>query len=302
PSPRAVALLLDSALAACALAGSALACRSAGGAPVRLAVVDDGRDSVRLAAPAARIVSLNPVTTEILFAIGAGRRVVGRTASCDYPAEATRIPSVGGGFPPSVEAVLARRPDLVILYHNPGNAAAAARFAALGIAVLRIRTDHLADVPRAARLLGVLTGAGPAADSVARRFQLGLERERAVTGRGRPERPPVLILAWDQPVIALGAGSFLSELVELAGGRNIFADVPSPSVPATLEAIVARRPSAVITAGVATGTLTGRPEWRTVRAVRDRQLIPLTESVFNRPSPRAPEAIRALRRRLAAVR
>lgn len=286
--PLAVALVL----------GSAPACGQAGGAPARLTVVDDAGDTLRLPGPARRIVSLNPSTTEILFAIGAGRWLVARTPSCDYPSAAAAVPSVGGGFPPNVEAVVARQPDLVVLYHGAGNAAAAARFRQLGVPLLRLRTDHLADVPRAARVLGRLTGTELAADSVAGRFETALETERAASGRARVDIP-VLILAWDQPIIVLGAGSFVSELVELAGGRNVFADVRAPSVPVTLEAIAARRPEAVVTVGGPPG-FAARPEWQAVPAVRHRRLIALTESAFNRPSPRAPEAIGVLRARLVA--
>src|SRR5688572_5362167 len=73
------------------------------------------------AARPARIVSLNPTTTELLFALGAGPRLVGRSDACDYPPRAASVPSLGGGFPPSVEAVVGARPDLVVLYHSSGN-------------------------------------------------------------------------------------------------------------------------------------------------------------------------------------
>ncbi len=284
--PLAIALVL----------GSTPACDQAGGAPARLVAVDDAGDTLRLPRPARRIVSLNPSTTEILFAIGAGRWLVARTASCDYPPAAASVPSVGGGFPPNIEAVAARQPDLVVLYHGAGNAAAAARIRQLGISLVQLRTDHLADVPRAARILGRLTGTEAAADSVASRFESALERERVLAQPRRPDTP-VLILAWDQPIIVLGSGSFISELVELAGGRNVFADIKASSVPVTLEAIAARGPEAVVTLGGSPG-FAARPEWQAVPAVRSRRLIPLTESVFNRPSPRAPEAIGLLRARL----
>src|SRR2546423_13174751 len=97
--------------------------------PVRggIAVTGDAGRRVTLAAPARRIVSLLPSFTEILFAIGAGDRLVGRTTWCDYPPEALAVPSVGDGMPPSVEAVAARRPDLVVLYRAGPNVTAAAQ-------------------------------------------------------------------------------------------------------------------------------------------------------------------------------
>ena len=279
--------------------GSLAACRPAGGSSTGAALVDDAGERVRLGAPPGRIVSLNPTTTELLFALGAGPRLVGRSSACDYPAAAA-VPSVGGGFPPAVEAVAGTRPDLVVLYHSAGNAAAAARLRELGIPVLRLRTDRLRDVARAARVLGEAIGTAAAGDSIADRLETELAAERAAR-RDSTERVPTLLLAWDQPVIVLGAGSFVSELVELAGGRNVFADVPAPSAPVSLEAIAERAPAVVLLVGSEIPGLERRPEWRVLPAVRAGRLLRLTESSSNRPSPRAPAAARALRARLAAL-
>jgi iron complex transport system substrate-binding protein len=291
------ALALVLGLAAC---GSLAACRPAGGSSTGLALVDDAGERVRLGAPPGRIVSLNPTTTELLFALGAGPRLVGRSSACDYPAGAAAVPSLGGGFPPAVEAVLGARPDLVVLYHSAGNAAAAARLRELGIPVLRLRTDRLRDVARAARVLGEALGTGAAGDSIADRLERRLAAEHSVR-RDSTKLVPTLLLAWDQPVIALGAGSFVSELVELAGGRNVFADIAAPSAPVSLEAIAERAPSVVLLVGSEIPGLEHRPEWRTLPAVRAGRLLRLSESSSNRPSPRAPAAVRALRARLAAL-
>jgi iron complex transport system substrate-binding protein len=280
--------------------GSLAACRPAGGSSTGATLVDDAGERVRHGAPPSRIVSLNPTTTELLFALGAGPRLVGRSGACDYPAGAAAVPSVGGGFPPAVEAVAGTRPDLVVLYHSAGNAAAAARFRELGIPVLRLRTDRLSDVARAARVLGEAVGAPAAGDSIADRLEAELAVERAARHHST-ERLPILLLAWDQPVIALGAGSFVSELVDLAGGRNVFADLPAPSAPVSLEAIVERAPAVVLLVGSEIPGLERRPEWRVLPAVRAGRLLRLTESSSNRPSPRAPAAARALRARLAAL-
>lgn len=288
PPLRAIALLL----------GSLAACRPADGSSAPTGLVDDAGTQVRLARPPRRIVSLNPTTTELLFALGAGARLVGRSGACDYPPGAAEVPDLGDGFPPAVEAVAGARPDLVVLYHSTGNAAAAERLRELGIPVLRLRTDRLTDVARAARLLGTAVGAEARGDSVASRLEAELAAERAAAGTAAI---PVLLLAWDQPAIALGGGSYASELIELAGGRNVFGDVVGPSAPVSLEAMAARDPELVILAGSEMPGLERRPEWRTLRAIRDGRVLRLTESSSNRPSPRAPEAIRALRARLTSL-
>jgi ABC-type Fe3+-hydroxamate transport system substrate-binding protein len=262
-------------------------------------VVDDAGDTLRLAAPVRRIVSLNPSTTELLFALGAGDRVAGRTDACDYPEAAGSIPSVGGGFPPVLEPVLARRPDLVVLYRMTANEPVAARLRELGIPVLRLRTDRLSDVARAARALGGVTGRRAAGDSLADGLLRAMDAARARTAD--VGRPGVVLLASDQPVIALGAGSFLSELAELAGARNVFADVAAPSVPTSLEAIAARSPAAVLLAGGISPGFTRRPEWQTLPAIRAGRILSLTASAFTRPSPRGPAAARDLGHRLDAL-
>jgi iron complex transport system substrate-binding protein len=272
------------------------ACHDAGGASGRILVVDDAGDTVHLAAPVRRVVSLNPVITELVFALGAGDRLVGRTESCDYPEAAARVPSVGGWLPPNVEAVAARLPDLVLLYAGPTTAPAATRLRALGITVVAFRTDRLADVSRVARLLGSVLGVRRAADSLASAYDLALDR--LLPADSSRTRSTVALVTWDQPLIVLGAGSFVSEMVELAGARNVFDDIRSSSASISLEALAARAPLLVATVGARSADFARRPEWQAVPAVRAHRLLALTDPTLSHPTPRAPAAIAALRRQL----
>lgn len=282
----------------CALITALVACGHPA-APGPLVLVDDAGDTLRLARPAERVVSLIPAATELLFAIGAGPQVVGRTRYDDWPPEAASVPSVGDGLYPALEAVLARHPDLVVLYRGAGTAGAASRLRALGIPSLAIRTDRLADVPRVARLLGTATGHAAGADSVASRFTRELDSV-SVPPSGHPATgPSVLLLAWDDPPLTIGAGSFLDEVVARAGGRNVFHDLKAASGPVSLEAIVARDPDVVLSFGSDSATLAARPEWRTVRAVRLGHFIVMHGSEFSQPSPRSPAAVARLRRAFA---
>jgi iron complex transport system substrate-binding protein len=272
------------------------ACRPSASPAGGTRIVDDAGDTVKAPATARRIVSLIPATTELLFAIGAGSAVIGRTAWCDYPAAAATVPNLGDGIAPNVEAVLASRPDLVILYNSAQNADVAARLRTLGIAALRLNTDSLGDVDRVGRLLGRLTGHARAADSVAAVFDTALAA--ATTAAAPPRRHKVLLLVWEQPPMTIGRGSFLSELVERAGGRNLFADVTSSAGTVSIEAVASRDPDLILTTTAGPVGFAERPEWRTVRAVRERRFLPVSGSEFNRPSPRAPAAIRELTRLL----
>lgn len=251
--------------------------------------------------PSARIVSLAPASTELLFALGAGPQVVGRTRWGVDPPEAEAVPSVGDGLEPNVEAVAGRRPDLVVFYQSPANAAAMEQLAQLGIRIVAIRMDRLEDVIDAARELGHATGHAARADSLADGFAAALDSARADSGAG--PRRSVLILSWDQPPIIIGGGSFQSQLVDLAGARNVFGELTRPSAQVSIETIAARDPDIVLVIGGGTGTpdWAERPEWKVVRAVRERRFARVEGTAFSHPSFRALDAARLLRRALEAV-
>jgi ABC-type Fe3+-hydroxamate transport system substrate-binding protein len=288
---RHLALLLA---AACAMP------RGPGGA---ITVIDDARDTVRLAHPARRIVSLIPASTELLFAIGAGPGLVGRSQWDSFPAAAIAVPSVGQGITPNIEAIIAQHPDLVVLYQSGSNTPAAKRLRALGIAVVQLRTDLLESVGDHARLLGDLTGTRPQADSVADAFETNLAAATVPLSEvaARATRPSILIVTWDEPPITVGSGSFLDELVSRAGAVNTFHDLQQPSATVSLEAIAQRDPDLILAGRVSDPAFAGRPEWRVVRAVRERRFVRVAGTEFNYPGPRSPQAIRDLRAALLAA-
>ena len=245
-------------------------------------------------APARRIVSLLPSFTEILFAIGAGDRIVGRTQWCDYPLAALEIPSVGDGLPPNIEAVMARRPDLVVLYNAGPNVTAAKQLERAGIQTVLIDLNRLEDLGPAARTLGRLTGRQEQAESLA----IVLD-----SLAGRPPPPSTTSLAfivWDNPPIIIGHGSYLDQLAAQAGAHNVFGDIAAASAQVSLETIVARDPQwiAVLTDSVAPPAFARRREWRAVRAVREGHFLLLPGSLFGRPGPRSGQAVRELRERI----
>ncbi len=245
--------------------------------------VDDFGDTLR--APAAaevRVVSLNPTTTEIVFAIGAGGRLVGRSQWDSWPAAARRVPALGPAVRPNVEAVLAAHPDLVLLYASADDRAAAARFRASGITVAALRVDRIADFRRATRDIGALLGDSARAAAVVDSVDRTLARVRAATRRLPQVR--VFMSAWDQPIIAIGGGSFLDELIAIAGGRNVYADVASPSPTVTLEDVVARDPDVVLASPEARGRMLADPWWRALRAVRQGRVLAFDTAVVGRPS------------------
>ncbi|HEX5004957.1 MAG TPA: helical backbone metal receptor [Gemmatimonadales bacterium] len=281
---RIALILLLLGTAACAGAG-----RDRPASPI--VAVDDLGDTVRLARPATRIASLIPATTELLFAVGLGPAVVGRTTWCDYPDSARLVPSLGDGLQPNLEAIVAARPDLVVLYNSTQNLAAADRLRAQGIAAVVLSTDRLDDVPRLARLLARLGGRAEAGDSLADAFEAALA---AATRPAPPSPSRVLIVAWDQPPIVIGRGSFLSELVARAGAENVFGDLAAASAPVSLEAIAGRSVDVALIFGDSAPDYAARPEWQAVPAVRARRFVYLPAGLFSRPGPRSAEALLVL--------
>lgn len=243
---------------------------------------------------AERVVSLSPAITELFYDLEVEHALVGRTRWADYPPQADDVPSVGDGLSPNVEMILARRPDLVVFYASPSNELAIATLEGLGIASVSLRVDRLADLARGARILGRLTGSEERADSLAGRLMEWVsEVEDAGVGENRPS---VLIPAWDSPPIVVGGGSFLSEIVELAGGANSFGDIERPSLTTSVETIVDRNPDLVLVASDSgIPTWTERPEWQAVAAVRERRFVVVQGSEFSRPSFRVRAAVRQLR-------
>lgn len=258
--------------------------------------VDDAGHPLPPPAARSRIVSLIPATTEILFALGAGDRVVGRTKWDGWPPEALRVPDLGDGIRPSVETVIATRPDLVILYASGDNRDAARALRATGIDVISLRIDSIAEFERATIMLGDAVGEPARARTVVDSVRATLHRVRsATTGR---TRPTVFMLAWETPLMTIGAGSFLSELVEIAGGQNVFGDLEGPSPQVSFEEVMRRDPQFILGSPETAGNLSAIERWRSLPAVRDGRVLVMDTVLVGRPGVRLGEAAVSIARLL----
>ena len=260
------------------------------------AVRDDFGDTLALTAPPQRIISLNPATTELFFALGAGNRLVGRTHYDLYPDAAKAVPDLGNGMQPNVEAVLGARPDLVVLYASNENRDAAARLRSAGVQTLTLRVDRIAEFRRTVMTLGAVLGDTVTARAVVDSVSATLDRVRAATRGAR--RPTAFWKAWDSPVIAIGGGSFLTELVEIAGGTNIYGDDARPSLDVTIEDVVRRDPDVVLAGPESAARMRSAPAWRALRAVRDGRVLVVDTTLVGRPGVRLGEAAVSLARLL----
>jgi len=247
--------------------------------------------------PPQRVVSLMPAATEILFAIGAGDRLVGRTHWGVYPPAAAAVPDVGDGVRPSLESVLARGPDLVILFEGPDTRAAAERLEALGVPTLSLRHNSIPDLYRNIRRIGEAVGCPRSAERVAGRIEQELDGIAVAVGKG--PRPTVYFDVWPDPPMTIGRGSYLDSLISLAGGRNAFGDLEQPSPVVALEAIVHRDPDLVIHAvsGLAADSreaVADRPGWLAIPAVAAGRVATVDADLLGRLGPRVANAVREL--------
>jgi ABC-type Fe3+-hydroxamate transport system substrate-binding protein len=257
-------------------------------------IVDDFGDTLRLSAPASRVVSLNPVTTELLFALNAGQTLVGRTSWDLYPEAAKAVTDVGNGMGPNVEAVLGQRPDLVLLYASESNRLAARQLRAAGVMTLTHRTDKIADLQRVIPVIASAIGADSLGRLVADSVGRSVESVRALP------RPADTLSAywhiWDAPLLTIGGGSYLSELLAVAGAHNVFDDIAQPSPQVSMEEIARRDPDVVLAGPNAAERIRTSPTWRSVRAVREGRVIVIDTTIVGRPGVRMGEAARFLRR------
>ena len=199
------------------------------------------------AQPVRRIVSLVPALTEMLFAVGAGPQVIGVSSYDEFPAEVKKLPKVGALLDPDTERILALRPDFVILYGSQSDLQT--QFARAGIRTFVYRHGGIGTVLDTIREIGAATGHQAEAARVVRDIQSRLDAVRARV-KGRP-RPRVLLVFERQPktlreIYVSGGRGFLHEMLEIAGGQNVFADVERESVQPSTETLISRAPDIVL--------------------------------------------------------
>ena len=259
-------------------------------------ITDDFGDTIRVRAAPSRIVSLNPTTTEMLFAMGAGPRLVGRTHWDLYPDSVRLVPDLGTGIRPNVEAVLGSHPDLVVLYASADNRAAAQQLRKTGVNTVSLKIDLIRDFERASRILGLVLRDSARAQMVSDSVLRTIERVRAST-RDLP-RPTVFWHIWDAPLITIGRGSYMNELIDIAGGRNVYGDIDAPSPPVSIEDVLRRDPQYIITGPEGATKIRADKRWAAAPAVRAGRILVVDTAVVGRPGVRLGEAAVALARAL----
>ncbi|MBA2663905.1 MAG: ABC transporter substrate-binding protein [Bradymonadaceae bacterium] len=252
--------------------------------------------SAQLPGSAARIVSLAPNVTEIIFALGLGDKLVGATRYCDYPAAALDLPRMGGMLDPDFEAIVAARPDLVIGVLGGGDSRIGPRLERAKIPYAFLQMDTIAQTFAGIEQLGELAGDADGGRALAATLRQELfELARELAPLGDAARPSVLMVYDHQPVVAAGPGSFGHELIELAGLRNAAASIDNPYPVLDIEKVFELDPDRLIDATMSRSEEHMMGFWHqhgSLRAVREGAIVRFPDPVLLRAGPRLPEALK----------
>jgi len=220
-----------------------------------ISVIDDTGAEIRLEHAAQRIVSLAPNLTELLFAAGAGHRLIATVRYSDYPESAKTIPVIGDSYNIDLEAVMLLAPDLIVLWESGTGEPVRRRLAELGFTVYRSEPDSPEKIASSILRLGKLAGTELTAATISREFteaMSGLQQQYS----SKPD-VPVFYQFWDQPIFTVNRTHLISRIIELCGGTNIFADLPALTPQVTMEAVLVADPAVII----ASGDNHERPGW-----------------------------------------
>lgn len=266
-------------------------------------VTDDTGREICLTAPARRIVALSPGNTELLFAAGAGDRIVGATSFSDYPAAAERILRIGSYDRFDLEAVVASKPDLVVSWLSGNPATQVAAIERLGLPVYRGEQRELDDIATTIERFGVLAGSGPSAQAAAQAFRDALAALRARYAAVPKVR--VFYQVWDDPLLTAGGDHLISRAIGECGGELLFSAIDKPAPRVDVEAVLAADPEAIIVSGRGENDASWIANWQaypTLRAVRAGNIYFVPPSQLVRATPRVLEGIRTVCAHLDAVR
>ncbi len=250
-----------------------------------------------------RIIASTPSATEILFALGAGDRVVAVTDFCTYPPEACKLPSIGGLLNPSVESWITLRPDLII--YQGGNNRLASNARNLNIETLSIPLDNIEDILSAIKKLGDLLGKSPEAKKLSASIQSRLKGYQKILEDTQSKS--VLLLLGDsndprRDLYAVGKGTFLDELLTLAGGENILPDSLARYPKVTKEFIIKSSPEIIIEAGPKSRLspeeqaerISAWSKFPAIRAVQTKSIFFIGDDYILLPGPRLTKTVERL--------
>ncbi|MDQ7792902.1 MAG: ABC transporter substrate-binding protein [bacterium] len=273
-------------------------CRG-GAAPAGRSFTDGAGRQLILGEIPRRIVSMAPANTEILFALGLGSRVVGVTTWCNYPPEAAGTEKVGDAWAPNYELIVGLEPDLV-LAAGTAESEIVTRLEALGIPVFVVDAPTIEAVGQQILLIGEVTGASIEAGDIAAGIGRRLDDVRGRVMAAGGERPSVFWVL-DEFLWTVGPGSFVHDLITLAGGRNLAEGLGLPYAQYSLEVLIEQDPDVIIAATLDPSFgpgLADLPGWNSLKAVREGRVYRVDGDLVSRPGPRVAEGVETVARLL----
>lgn len=281
------------ALSACG-AGDDTASPSASPSAGPITVTDDSGAEVTLAQPATRIVSLAPANTEIAYAIGAGDKIVAGTSYDDYPEEAKSLPKIGDFANPSVEKIVSFQPDL-ILAAGGIQAGLRSKFEKLGVQVYVVDPTTYEGVMASITELGQLAGASDEAQQVVDTMK---QAQTDVQGKvGSLDKATTFLEIYSEPLMTAGSGTFIDDMITIAGGENIGAEAGSGFPNFSTEVLVQKDPVVYIADSGSMsepGDISKRAGFSELTAVKDGRVYVIDDSVIARPGPRLAQGLQEL--------
>lgn len=257
----------------------------------KIEITDDFGKVVSLDKPAEKIVSLAPSHTEILFAIGAGEKVVGVTTADDYPEDVIGIEKVGGFEGWNLELIMSLEPDLVLNY-GPGKEEDNKRLEESGITVASFMPETIDEVFDTIEKIGVLTGNNEKAVELV--SDMKFKKDEIVLKVKDLGTKKVFYEVYNDPLMTAGPGSFIDELINLAGGENVAKDADNPYPQFDIEKLIESDPEVYLIPNDSTTTLDmlkQRPGFENIQAIKNSQIYFLDANLVSRPGPRIIEGL-----------
>lgn len=282
-------------------AGSALAVTLTLAASAHAAtVIDDTGKPVALDRPAARIISLAPHATEILYAAGAGDRLIAVSDFSDYPPQVRKLPSIGGTAALDVERIATLRPDLVLAWSSGNSATQVAKLRKLGLTIFESEPRSFDDIASNIERIGKLAGTQKQAAKAAADFR---QRAAAIAATYR-DRAPVTVFyqVWREPLMSLNGKHLVSQAIRMCGGRNIFADLPQLAPTVGLESVLRADPEVILATSGKNSVDASWRQYAKLTAVARDNLYAIDADWLARPGPRILDGTEALCRALDAAR
>ena len=269
------------------------------GAPARRIVVDPVGRRVEVTGDPQRVVALAPSITEIVYALGRQDLLKGVSRFSDFPIAAQKLPKVGSYIQLDVERIVALAPDLCIGIKDGNPLAVVEQLDSLGVPVFAVNSVDMESTMRSIRAIGEVLNAGPRAGEIVADMRRRI-RYVADTAKKAARKPRVFVQIGVSPIVSVGDGTFINELITLAGGVNVAAG-PNPYPRFSVEQVIAMAPDVLVICSMARATVfeevkAGWMQWPAIPAVADQAVFIAPNNIFDRPTPRLVDGLEQMAR------